>query len=503
MARACGRKTSLSEIKSRIEKWVGVLVCLALVVGSGGRALASESESAEISDRSGIEGESAEGSGAEGGAASGADAAEGGADAAEGESAADDEAASEYSVAQPLENLSLYATAAVLLDAGSGRVLYEKNGFTPLAMASTTKIMTCIVALENVGLEEEADVSAYAASMPKVKLYVSKGEKYTIKDLLHSLMLESHNDSAVVIAEHIGKRRLSSELQSKSAAEYTVEESKQAVAAFADLMNEKARELGCADTWFITPNGLDATETIHMTDGTDQVKEHTTTAADLATIMAYCIGKSPEKETFLEITRTASYSFAANGRSYSCNNHNAFLNMMDGALSGKTGFTNKAGYCYVGALTRGDKTFTVALLACGWPNNKTYKWSDTRELMEYGLEHYEYHEYGEIPIEEQKLQAIPVQNGCTRLLGDTAYTELAAAKTAEGGQLLREDEQYTVKYTIKSILQAPVESGTEVGCIEYLLGNAVCERIPVITTDTVEVITLSWCIEQIINRYLM
>lgn len=454
--------------KERRGKWIWVVVCLALVVGSGERVLAFEDEKREDAVASEEEGNEAK-----------------------------------SGVAEPLEELSLYAGAAVLMDAESGRVLYEKNGFTPMAMASTTKIMTCIVALENVGLEEEAEVSAYAASMPKVKLYVSKGEKYTIKDLLHSLMLESHNDSAVVIAEHIGKSRLSSQLRDKSVADYTVEESKEAVAAFADLMNEKARELGCADTWFITPNGLDATENIHMPDGSDLIKEHTTTAADLAAIMAYCIGKSLKSNAFLEITRTSSYSFSANGRNYNCNNHNAFLSMMDGALSGKTGFTNKAGYCYVGALSRGEKIFTVALLACGWPNNKTYKWSDTRELMEYGLEHYEYHEYSEIPINEERLQPIAVTDGCTNLLGGTAYTGLTAVGSAEGGMLLREDEQFSVRYTLESVLEAPIEAGTEVGCIEYRLGDVVCESIPVVTRDSVDVIDLVWCIEQIASRYLL
>ena len=106
----------------------------------------------------------------------------------------------------------LYAQAAVLMDASSGRVLYEKNGEEVLAMASTTKIMTCIIALENADLEEMVDVSAYAASMPKVKMYIKKGERYRLGDLLYSLMLESHNDSAVAIAEHIGKRFLSKEL---------------------------------------------------------------------------------------------------------------------------------------------------------------------------------------------------------------------------------------------------------------------------------------------------
>lgn len=403
---------------------------------------------------------------------------------------------------EPLENISLYATAAVLMDADSGRVLYEKNGFTPMAMASTTKIMTCIVVLENAVLEEEADVSSYASGMPKVKLYVQKGEKYTLKDLLHSLMLESHNDSAVVIAEHIGKQYLPEELKKKSVADFTIEESKQAVAAFAKLMNQKAQEIGCEDSWFITPNGLDATETIHIPDGSDLVKEHSTTAADLAKIMSYCIKGSPAAERFLEITRTQSYSFAANGRNFSCNNHNAFLTMMDGALSGKTGFTNKAGYCYVGSLKRDDRTFVVALLACGWPNNKTYKWSDTRELMEYGLDHYEYHSFSEVPIEVQRFQPIPVIGGCTKVLGDTAYTEPEAAGDADGGLLLREDEQFTVRYFVQECLQAPVEAGTEVGCVEYLLGDKVYVRIPVTAKNSVDLIDFKWCAEQIISRYL-
>ena len=116
------------------------------------------------------------------------------------------------SEAKEPEALSLYAQAAVLMDADSGRVLYEKNGYSPLAMASTTKIMTCILILENCDLDEKAAVSAYAASMPKVKLSVQRGEEYEIRSLLFSLMLESHNDTAVVLAEHLGSRYLPEEL---------------------------------------------------------------------------------------------------------------------------------------------------------------------------------------------------------------------------------------------------------------------------------------------------
>lgn len=418
-------------------------------------------------------------------------------------------------------DFTLYATAAVLMDADSGRVLYEKNGNDVMAMASTTKIMTCILTLEHANLDEEVEISSYAASMPKVKLYVQKGEHYILRDLLHSLMLESHNDSAAAIAEHIGKSYLSSELKEKKTADYTTEESKQAIAAFAKMMNEKAQEIGCENSWFITPNGLDATETITLNSGETIVKEHTTTASDLALIMSYCIKKSPAREEFLNITRTPSYSFSANNRSYSCNNHNAFLNMMDGALSGKTGFTNKAGYCYVGALERDGKTLVVALLACGWPNHKTYKWSDTRELMEYGLEHYTYHTFSEAAYDETSLPPIPVLEGQTAKLNQTAYTTVEIAGRGEEtehtdmdtvtdtvskdsleGLLLREDEQIEVVCQMEDCLLAPIERGTQVGTITYSVNGEIYKTETIITGENVDKIDYKWCWHQIWNRFL-
>ena len=181
---------------------------------------------------------------------------------------------------QTKDELNLYAQSAVLMDASTGRILYGKNEDLVRPMASTTKIMTCIVALEYGNLSDTVTASQKAASQPKVHLGVYKGETFTLKDLLYSLMLESHNDAAMMIAEHVGG---------------SMEE-------FAELMNQKAKDLGCNNTYFITPNGLDAKE---EKDG--QVKEHSTTAADLAKIMNYCIGQSPKKEEFLEITGTQSY----------------------------------------------------------------------------------------------------------------------------------------------------------------------------------------------------
>ena len=278
----------------------------------------------------------------------------------------------------------LFAKSAVLLDGDSGRVLYNKDGNTPMPMASTTKIMTLIVVLENAELSDVVTVSKKAAGQPKVHLGMQEKQQFLLEDLCYSLMLESHNDSAVALAEHAGG----------------------SVEGFAAMMNEKARDLGCTNTYYITPNGLDSSVTV---DGKEKI--HSTTAEELAKIMRYCIMISPCKEKFLEITRTQSRSFTdVSGKSsYSCNNHNAFLQMMEGAISGKTGFTGKAGYCYVGALERDGKTFIVALLACGWPNNKTYKWKDTRKLMEYGIENYDYREVFE---KKDDFQTIPIQGSC-------------------------------------------------------------------------------------------
>lgn len=363
------------------------------------------------------------------------------------------------------EELQLYAQAAVLMDADSGRVLYGKNEEAKLPMASTTKIMTCILALEYGSPEEIVEVSSYAASMPKVKLYVKSGEKYYLRDLLYSLMLESHNDSAVVIAEAVGG----------------------SVEKFAAMMNQKARDIGCYDSYFITPNGLDAK--VNETG-----KVHSTTAADLARIMAYCVTDSTEKERFLEITRTQGYDFTdVDGtRSFHCNNHNAFLGMMQEALSGKTGFTNNAGYCYVGAVESEGRIFTVALLACGWPNNRSYKWSDMKKLAAYGMERYQYQDI----YEEQAFAAIPVRDGIAGEKG-TPFKEAEVSVTLQAGEkslpyLLCEDDRVEVKSRVESVLDAPVAAGEEVGSVSYYLNGELIKSYTVCADEAIEKRSFPW-----------
>lgn len=374
----------------------------------------------------------------------------------------------------PPELANLYAQSAVLLDGDSGRVLYGKGELEQKPMASTTKIMTCIVALEQGELSSVVTASEEACRQPKVHLGMRKDEQFYLKDLLYSLMLESHNDSAVAIAEHVAG----------------------SVPAFAQMMNEKAKELGCEDTYFITPNGLDAE---------DERGVHSTTAVDLARIMKYCVVDSPKKAEFMGITGTEAHQFTdvTGARVFSCNNHNAFLKMMDGAFSGKTGFTADAGYCYVGALKRDGKTMIVALLACGWPNNKSYKWSDTRKMMQYGLDAYE-------PAEvwrEVDLDLIEVENGipASGRLYENAQMEVAVqAEDADSKRkvLLHRDEELTVEIECLKKLEAPVRSGLQVGSITYSVGDDVIAVYPLITKSDIEAKGFIWCLRKTIDLWL-
>ena len=382
----------------------------------------------------------------------------------------------------------LYARYAVLMDAESGRILFSKSGDTEAPMASTTKIMTCILALENGEPTDEVSVSSEAAAQPDVKLGMREGQKFLLGDLLYSLMLESHNDTAVAIAEHIGG----------------------SVQGFADMMNGKAEDLECTSTYFITPNGLDAK---------DENGIHHTTAGDLARIMKYCIMESPMKENFLEITRTDTHTFSdcdGNG-SYICTNHNAFLKMMDGALTGKTGFTADAGYCYVGALQSEGRTFIAALLACGWPNNKGYKWSDMRKLMTYGTENFFYQDAGPasdpIHTEDNKSSGIlsdinkaeltvSVTNGYTEGFPVRGSVNITAVEQGEPVRvLLRKDEKVERELNIAEGIAAPVGSGDLLGETIYTVNGMQIASYPVRAAESVEKRTFQVCLRYIFRLF--
>ena len=355
---------------------------------------------------------------------------------------------------------NLYARSAVLMDADTGRILFGKNDNEVMPMASTTKIMTLLVTLEHADLDEIVEVSARAASMPDVQLHIREGERYRLQDLCYSLMLESHNDSAVAIAEHVGG---------------TVE-------GFAAMMNQKAKHLGCYHTYFITPNGLDAE---------DEHGKHSTTARDLARIMRCCI----KNETFLSITREPSWTFTDmdGNRSFTVQNKNAFLQMMEGALTGKTGFTNEAGYCYVGALERGEKRLITVVLACGWPNHKIWKWMDTKALMNYGLEDYHKETVGSDRMALEPVSVMDGQKEKVEILTDAALEDF----------LLKEDDEFTMEVLVPDILKAPVQAGELVGSVAYYINGQIVDLFPVYTASEVKKIDLEWRLRQVIDLWQM
>lgn len=352
--------------------------------------------------------------------------------------------------------LELNAGAAALLDADNKRVLYERNGREHRAMASTTKIMTCLLALELGNPEDVVTFSANAAAQPDVQLNGCEGEQYYLRDLLYSLMLESHNDTAVAIAEHIGG----------------------SVEGFAALMNEKAKELGAYETNFVTPNGLDA-------------EGHYTTACDLGLIACYAI----QNQEFLDIVQTPVYGFQElNGaRSVSVTNKDAFLTSYDGAMGIKTGFTGEAGYCFVGAARRDGKTFISVVLASGWPPHKTYKWNDTRTLMDYGMSQYEMRT---VLCSDYQLPVIPVREG-KEVQETSLYFE------GDISMLMREGETVQIVEQLPAELEAPVRRGEIAGTMDVCINGNLYESVVVYVGTDIDRIDYRYIFENIARQYFL
>lgn len=334
--------------------------------------------------------------------------------------------------------LSLSARAAALIDASSGRVLYEKNMNEELPMASTTKIMTCIIVLEHANLDDIVTFSDNAARQPDVQMNARAGEQYRVEDLLYALMLESYNDVAVALAEHVGG----------------------SVENFAAMMNQKATDLGCIHTHFVTPNGLDATH-------------HYTTAKELCKISAYAIQNSD----FIKITNTLSHQFQEchAKRQVVVNNKDRFLSMYPGAIGVKTGFTSKAGYCFVGAVEHNNKQLVSAVLGAGWPPNKNYKWQDTIKLMEYGEKNCAQTIFFQQPIE------LPDVMICD---GQKKYVELSCepyqlATLSNGTEI----EKVIAIYQKKR--KAPIKASTKVGWLRYYINDELVKEVPLYTKETV------------------
>ena len=351
-----------------------------------------------------------------------------------------------------IKDSDLISKSAVIIDGETGRVLYGKNYEQKMAMASTTKIMTCIVALENSKMDTVVEVSSRAANMPKVHMNIKKGEKYYMKDLLHAMMLESFNDVSVAVAEGVAG----------------------SVEMFAKLMNEKARSIGAYNTNFVTPNGLDA-------------DEHYSTAYDMALIGAYAI----KNKTFLEITNTKSYHLTDvdNRRNISVTNRDAFLTMDNSAIGIKTGFTGKAGYCFVGAVKSKGRVFVSSVLACGWPPNKSYKWKDTMCLMNYGKDYYN----NKSLLEKNKEINVNLERGTKKnikasILGSSKY-------------LINNDEKYNFKTNIS--YKYPIKENDKIGTVDIFIEDNKVQTRNIVAKEAASEYNFKYCFQKVLNWFIL
>ena len=173
---------------------------------------------------------------------------------------------------------------------------------------------------------------------------------------------------------------------------------------------------------------------------------------------------------------------------------------MNGAVSGKTGFTADAGYCYVGALQQDDRTFIVALLACGWPDHKTYKWQDTRALMEYGLKYYKKQRFdGNVGLPQLSVADGIPENGA---LSGVSTVKLQIRDREEADILLREDEEPAYRILLADALKAAVKAGTDAGTVQLVLDNQVLAEWKVETAEGTAKRDYIWCLCQLMMQFI-
>ena len=325
------------------------------------------------------------------------------------------------------ESLKISAAGAVLMDGDTGRVLWERDSHTPRLIASTTKLMTALVALESGhDLGETVTIEPQWAGVEGSSIYLRPGEEISLETLLYGLLLRSGNDAALAIAGHCGG---------------TVED-------FVSQMNRKARELGMKDTSFSNPNGLDA-------------EGHCSSAYDMALLARACL----ENEILARIVSTKSITLGA--RSFT--NHNKLLWRYEGCVGLKTGFTKAAGRTLVSAAKRDGVTLICVTL------NSPSDWADHTALLDWGFAHYEAR-----PLSKagETVGRLPVSGGLVPVCPIETAADLTAA-LAPGEKVERTWE------LSEAVLAAPVAQGTRVGEIIYYVNSKELARVPLVTGQNI------------------
>ncbi len=322
---------------------------------------------------------------------------------------------------------ALSAKSAVLIDAHNGRVLMAQDADRKMGMASTTKIMTALVAIESGRLEDLVTVSAKAAATEGSSMYLKGGEQLPMSALVYGLMLSSGNDAGVAIAEHISGD----------------------VDSFAALMNQKAQQLGLFDTNFTNPHGLDN-------------EQHYTTAYDLAQLTRYCL-QNPE---FAKIVSTRSITVGSGEGARTLVNHNKMLSMYKGADGVKTGFTKKCGRCLVSSATRDCLQLIAVTLDA--PDD----WNDHQQMFDYGFSQYKW----QAPIKEGSYMRT------VSLLGsDADKVSLYAASDAEIAY--NKNDSVKLVYDIPNFVEAPVIKGQTLGRVSVYLSDELVKTIELVAGD--------------------
>ena len=338
--------------------------------------------------------------------------------------------ASASSDTKPTINSRRYA----IYDRLSGRCIYGKDENKQTAMASTTKIMSIIIVVENCKLDEVVTVTSKAAGTGGSRLGLHTDDKITVNDLLYGLMLRSGNDAAVALAIHTAG---------------SVEE-------FANMMKKKAEELGLVNTHFVTPHGLDNSE-------------HYTTAYELAVITDYAL----KNETIAKIVRTKNTTIYINGYSKQINNTNELLGNVEGVYGVKTGFTNNAGRCLVTSVKRGDLDLIIVVLGADTRKDRA---SDTMKLIEYAYKRFYVINTKEIAQKEFELWKQINQN---RIYIDKAENNIELKLDEIKIKNMASDKEPTIEINAVNYLEAPVLKDTRIGTLTVKIDDEILEEIEI------------------------
>ncbi len=322
------------------------------------------------------------------------------------------------------------ALAAVVVEGSTGRIIYNKNALEKRSIASTTKIMTALVALENGNPEDIVKVSNSAAAIGGSRAGLREGEQYTLRELLFAMLMISGNDAAIAIAEHIGG----------------------SVEAFADMMNERARSLGAVNSHFITPHGLDRA---------DQYS----TAYDVALITMEAL----KNHLFCEIVSTTSSYIPG----HSLYNTNELLSSYPGVDGVKTGFTGQAGRCLVSTATKNGMRLISVVLGSPTRNARA---SASRSLLDYGFDNYKLYK---LARQGDIYARIPVYRGIESYVALKNESDIILPLNREEAKSMK------VREYVPDMLNAPIHAGSGTGYIEYVLNGKVLAQNMLVTTEDV------------------